>query len=107
MDLEAWEFGLSRAILAAGARLLELLKGAQSVGDGSVGALRSLRLHLLFEAESILAHEAPVIPLYFYTKSTLIKPWVKGYWNNALNRHFVRWMWIDALRYAYVPAVLR
>ena len=35
------------------------------------------------------------LPLYFYTKSTLIKPYVKGFYPNAANRHKVQWMWID------------
>ena len=35
------------------------------------------------------------LPLYFYTKSTLIKPYVKGFYPNATNVHQVRWMWID------------
>jgi hypothetical protein len=35
------------------------------------------------------------MPLYFYTKSTMVKPYVRGWYRNALNDHAVRWMWID------------
>jgi oligopeptide transport system substrate-binding protein len=47
------------------------------------------------QAEELVVEAMPRMPIYFYTKSTLIKPWVKGYWDNAMNRHAVRWMWID------------
>jgi oligopeptide transport system substrate-binding protein len=35
------------------------------------------------------------LPLYFYTKSTLLKPWVKGYYGTVRPAHLVKWMWID------------
>ena len=53
----------------------------------------SIRLYR--EAEALIAADMCRLPLYFYTKSTLVKPHLKGYWGNAQNRHFVRWMWID------------
>ncbi len=37
----------------------------------------------------------PRIPLYFYTKGTLVKPWVKGFYPNARNVHLMQWLWID------------
>ena len=55
--------------------------------------LESMRLYR--DAELLALQSMPRLPLYFYTKSTLIKPYVKGYWPNASNDHFVRWMWID------------
>ena len=35
------------------------------------------------------------MPLYFYTKSTLVKPWVKGFTGNARGLQLVQWLWID------------
>jgi hypothetical protein len=35
------------------------------------------------------------IPLYFYTRAVLVKPWVKGFYPNARNVHLAQWMWID------------
>ena len=35
------------------------------------------------------------IPLYFYTKSTLIKPYVMGYVQNPRDEHLFKWIWID------------
>ena len=35
------------------------------------------------------------IPFYFYTKSTLIKPWVKGFMGLPLGSHLIQYLWID------------
>ncbi|MCA9619507.1 MAG: peptide ABC transporter substrate-binding protein, partial [Myxococcales bacterium] len=53
----------------------------------------SIRLYR--EAEKRATDATTRLPLYFYTKSTLIKPYVKGYFPNGQNRHPIRWMWID------------
>jgi oligopeptide transport system substrate-binding protein len=53
----------------------------------------SIRLYR--DAESMAVESMSRMPLYFYTKSTLVKPYVKGYYPNGANRHRVRWMWID------------
>jgi oligopeptide transport system substrate-binding protein len=39
------------------------------------------------EAESILLDEAPVIPIYFYTHTFLIRPSVKGWYPTILDHH--------------------
>lgn len=46
-------------------------------------------------AEEIAIAAMPLIPLYFYTKSTLVKPYVKGFFENPKNEHLVRFMWLD------------
>jgi len=48
------------------------------------------------EAEARLVEAMPRMPLYFYTKSSLIKPYVRGFYSNSANRHNVCWMWIDS-----------
>ncbi|MCC6921442.1 MAG: peptide ABC transporter substrate-binding protein, partial [Alphaproteobacteria bacterium] len=53
-------------------------------------SIRKLRL-----AERRAALAVPRIPLYFYTKGTLVKPWVKGFYPNARNVHLMQWLWID------------
>ncbi|WP_438030085.1 peptide ABC transporter substrate-binding protein [Sorangium sp. So ce233] len=35
------------------------------------------------------------IPLYFEEKTTLVKPWVRGFIPNARNTQLVKWLWID------------
>lgn len=52
-------------------------------------------MKLYREAEKILADEVPKIPLYFYSKTTLVKPYVKGHHFNRRNEQLVQWMWID------------
>jgi oligopeptide transport system substrate-binding protein len=53
----------------------------------------SIRLYR--QAEKLALDEMPRLPLYFYTKSTMVKPYVKGFYPNAKNLHPVRFMWID------------
>jgi oligopeptide transport system substrate-binding protein len=66
-----------------------LVAKARSTGDTA----ESMRLYR--EAEKILVDEVPKLPLYFYTKSGLIKPYVKGFHYNRRNEQLVHWMWID------------
>jgi hypothetical protein len=37
----------------------------------------------------------PRIPFYFYTKTTMIKPWVKGFWGMPRGHHLIQYLWID------------
>ncbi len=53
----------------------------------------SMRLYR--EAELIPSDEVPKIPLYFYSKTTLVKPYVKGFHFNRRNEHMIYWLWID------------
>ncbi len=45
------------------------------------------RAELLEEAESVLLEDMPIIPLYFYVSKHLIKPWVRGYEPNIMDRY--------------------
>lgn len=42
---------------------------------------------LLEEAERILLEDLPIIPLYFYVKARMVKPWVQGYEPNIMDHH--------------------
>ena len=55
--------------------------------------VESIRLYRKAEAMALAA--MPRLPLYFDTRSTLVKPWVKGFWGSALNPHLVQYLWID------------
>ena len=70
-------------------------------------------IHLYRKAEALALAAMPRIPLYFDTRSTLVKPWVKGFWGSALNPHQLQYLWIDpdwqrggANEPAYLPAEL-
>ena len=62
------------------------------------------RLALLRQAEAILVEEAPVMPLYVYTRPYMMKPYVKGLWGNFMDRHQWKYLWIDARWYDGLPA---
>jgi ABC-type oligopeptide transport system substrate-binding subunit len=53
------------------------------------------RLRLLGEAEALLLADGPVIPIYHYSTTELVKPYVRGLWPNALDTHPLRDVWID------------
>lgn len=46
-------------------------------------------------AEKRAVDEMSKIPIYFVTRSTLVKPWVKGFAPNGRNVHLAQWLWID------------
>ena len=53
------------------------------------------RLELLRQAEALALEDQPLIPLYVYTRSQLIKPYVRGIWGNHQDRHPWKSIWID------------
>lgn len=46
-------------------------------------------------AEQRLLNAHAVVPLYFYTSKHLVKPQVRGFEANPLDRHASRWMWLE------------
>ena len=66
-----------------------MVKDAASTGD-LTESIRKFRA-----AEKRAVDAMPKIPLYFYTKSILVKPWVKGFHPNGRNVHLAQWLWID------------
>jgi oligopeptide transport system substrate-binding protein len=53
------------------------------------------RFALFQEAEAILIDEMPVIPIYFYVRSTLIDEAVKGWHPNILDYHPYQDVWLE------------
>ncbi|MEP7027695.1 MAG: peptide ABC transporter substrate-binding protein [Candidatus Eisenbacteria bacterium] len=53
------------------------------------------RLAMLSEAEGILLDDGPVIPIYQYTESSLVKPYVRGIYSTVLDVHPLTHVWID------------
>jgi oligopeptide transport system substrate-binding protein len=66
-----------------------LVDQAARTGDPA----ESIRLYR--EAEKLAVDSRARLPIYFYTKLNLIKPYMKGYWPNVDNKHAIQWMWID------------
>ena len=61
------------------------------------------RLAILRQAEQHLMNQQPVLPIYVYTRSQLIKPYVRGIWSNYQDRHPWKYLWIDEKWYDGVP----
>jgi oligopeptide transport system substrate-binding protein len=59
----------------------ELIAAAATEGDAEK------RLAMLSQAESILLDEMPILPIYFYVSKNLVKPNVKGFFNNVQDLH--------------------
>jgi len=53
------------------------------------------RLGKLRAAEAMALAEQPLIPLFVYTRTQLVKPYVRGIWGNHLDRHPWKYIWID------------
>jgi ABC-type oligopeptide transport system substrate-binding subunit len=66
-----------------------LMKKAAAIADPK----ESLETYL--KAEEVAVDGMPKLPLYFYTKVTLVKPYVKGFRLNSRDLQLVKYMWID------------
>jgi ABC-type oligopeptide transport system substrate-binding subunit len=53
------------------------------------------RLDLLSQAEGVLLDELPVLPIYHYVSSDLVKPYVRGISPTLLDFHPLKGVWID------------
>jgi oligopeptide transport system substrate-binding protein len=45
------------------------------------------RADLLQQAEAVMLEDMPVLPIYFYVTSRLVKPWIGGYEPNIMDHH--------------------
>lgn len=53
------------------------------------------RLELFKQAETMVIDEQVVIPLFLYTKTYMLKPYVKGFYKDYQDHHLWKHMWID------------
>ena len=61
------------------------------------------RLAMFRKGEEMVRDATPLIPFYVYTKSTMVKPYLKGFWGNYQDRHPWKYFWIDERWYDGVP----
>jgi len=54
------------------------------------------RMQLFHQAESILNEDAPFVPTYFWVSAHLVKPYVKGWQANLMDRNLSRYVYILA-----------
>lgn len=64
------------------------------------------RMEILAQAERYLLDQAPVIPIYLYRTSELVKPYVRGLYSTPLDTHPLKGVWIDR-DWNRAPAVAR
>ena len=53
------------------------------------------RMQILHRAEEIIMGEMPVIPIYFYVSTNLVKPYVRGFFSNSQDLHPLNEISID------------
>jgi oligopeptide transport system substrate-binding protein len=56
---------------------------------------KTRRFEIFQKAEAILAEEQPYLPLFFYTRSYMKKPFLRGFWPHLQDRHEWKYMYID------------
>lgn len=54
-----------------------------------------LRMTLLHQAEELLMDELPILPVYFYTRPLMIKPWLKDYISSLLGYTDFKWAYVE------------
>jgi oligopeptide transport system substrate-binding protein len=67
----------------------------RTVARAAATADRRQSIQLYRAAEALAVAAVPRIPLYFYTRSTLVKPWVKGFRGSKRKPHAIEYLWID------------
>lgn len=67
----------------------------QLIADAKVEPDEQKRLEMLTEAERILMDELPIVPIYYYVSRNMVKPHIRGFYNNLQDIHPLRAIWID------------
>ena len=88
--LEIWETGNgNNDTLWSNAEYDRLLHEALQAKDDGV------RYEIYQKMDAILVDECPVIPIYYYTKTYLMSPRVKGYWPTLLDTHPFKYIYLE------------
>lgn len=64
-----------------------------AAADREVDATK--RLRMISEAEAMILDAMPLVPIYFTAGVRLQKPFVRGWYDNPLDQHPLRFAWID------------
>jgi oligopeptide transport system substrate-binding protein len=65
------------------------------IADAAHEPDKAKRLEILQAAERLLMDELPVIPIYYYVTRNMVRPKVRGFYNNLQDMHPLRAIWID------------
>ncbi len=63
--------------------------------DAAEAADPAASIRLYRDAERLAVAGRPRLPLYFYTRSTLVKPWVRGFRGSKRNPHAIQFLRVD------------
>ena len=74
------------------------------VNEANATLDRQKRLDIMQRAEVLALEQQPLIPLYVYTRATVLKPYLQGFWGNYQDRHPWKFMSIDERWYGGVPS---
>ena len=67
----------------------------QLIADAAREPDEAKRMHMLERAERILMDQLPIIPIYYYVSKNLVRPYVRGWYNNLQDLHPLNTIWID------------
>jgi oligopeptide transport system substrate-binding protein len=56
---------------------------------------KAKRIEILQSAERLLMDEMPIIPIYYYVSRNVVRPRVRGFYNNLQDLHPLNAIWID------------
>ena len=56
---------------------------------------KAKRIETLQSAERLLMEELPIIPIYYYISRNVVRPRVRGFYNNLQDMHPLNAIWID------------
>ncbi|MCB0327165.1 MAG: hypothetical protein KDD52_06060 [Bdellovibrionales bacterium] len=58
---------------------------------------------LMQNAEEVFQEHVPATPIYVYTRGTMVKPYITGFYSDVLNHHLWKYLDIDERWYREVP----
>jgi len=67
----------------------------QLIADAAKEPDQKKRRQILESAERLLMDEMPVIPVYFYVSRNMVRPHVRGFYNNLQDLHALHAIWLD------------
>jgi oligopeptide transport system substrate-binding protein len=65
------------------------------IADAAAEPDKQKRIEILQSAERLLMDEMPIIPIYYYVSRNVVRPRVRGFYNNLQDLHPLSAIWID------------
>jgi oligopeptide transport system substrate-binding protein len=65
------------------------------IADAAKEPNKAKRIEILQSAERLLMDEMPIIPIYYYISRNVVRPRVRGFYNNLQDLHPLSAIWID------------